>query len=208
MAIDKVEITSGNWAEDYVARNKQRFNNMLRDAFIAGFRKCAGLVRKRDVFDYTIHDVKQGLTLECAIARAKKKADQMEGAANDCNMGDPVEREMAYSNRACAADYYRLFEWLSELKERRDSMSEKKQIKRRRFCVMRKNRTEVWCGLARNFEFKPIDKIGDTAIKTYRSEAQARTGCSSWDRDFEIVSCVEILIIEETTHIDDKMLYG
>ena len=30
------------------------------------------------------------------------------------------------------------------------------KIERRRYVVMRKNRTEVWCGLANHFSFRPI----------------------------------------------------
>lgn len=46
MAIDKVDIASKNWAEDYLTKNGRRFNNMLRDAFITGFKKGASLSRK------------------------------------------------------------------------------------------------------------------------------------------------------------------
>lgn len=71
------------------------------------------------------------------------------------------------------------------------------KIERRRFVVMRKNRTEIWGGCANNFYFKPIDNIGEFAIKTYRSEKQAHT-CSSWDRDFEVVPVVETIISIDT----------
>lgn len=37
--IDNLEIVSANRAKEYMTRNSQRFNNMLRDAFVAGFRK-------------------------------------------------------------------------------------------------------------------------------------------------------------------------
>lgn len=30
------------------------------------------------------------------------------------------------------------------------------RIERKRYVVMRKNRTEVWCGLAKHFSFRPI----------------------------------------------------
>lgn len=53
------------------------------------------------------------------------------------------------------------------------------KIERRRYVVMRKNRTEVWCGLAKHFSFRPIADIKDVSVKTYRSEAQAYSGCSS-----------------------------
>lgn len=71
------------------------------------------------------------------------------------------------------------------------------RIERRRYVVMRRNRTEVWCGLAKNFSFRPISEIRDVSVKTYRSEAQARSGCSSWDRDFEVVPVIETIATEE-----------
>lgn len=43
------------------------------------------------------------------------------------------------------------------------------RIERKRYVVMRKNRTEVWCGLAKNFSFRPISGIKDVSVKTYRS---------------------------------------
>ena len=70
------------------------------------------------------------------------------------------------------------------------------RIERKRYVVMRRNRTEVWCGLSKNFSFRPISEIKDVSIKTYRSEAQA-SGCSSWNRDFEIVPVIEIIATEE-----------
>ena len=71
------------------------------------------------------------------------------------------------------------------------------RIERKRYVVMRKNRTEVWCGLAKAFSFRPISEIKDVSVKTYRSEAQARSGCSSWDRDFEVVPVIETIATEE-----------
>ena len=69
------------------------------------------------------------------------------------------------------------------------------KIERKRYVVMRKNRTEIWGGLAQHYEFRSIEDIGDFAIKTYRTEKQAHT-CSSWDRDFEVVPIVEIITDE------------
>lgn len=62
------------------------------------------------------------------------------------------------------------------------------RIERERWVIMRNNRTEIFCGLARNFTFKPIDNIGNTAIKTYRSKNTALSSFdSSWHRpDFEV----------------------
>lgn len=67
------------------------------------------------------------------------------------------------------------------------------KIQRNRFAVMRRNRTEIWCGLAREFPFKPVDQIGETSIKTYRTRKQAESGCSSRDRNFEVVPVVETI---------------
>ena len=73
------------------------------------------------------------------------------------------------------------------------------RIERKRYVVMRRNRTEVWCGLSKNFSFRPIPitEVKDVSVKTYRSEAQARSGCSSWDRDFEVVPVIEVIATEE-----------
>ena len=71
-------------------------------------------------------------------------------------------------------------------------------IERKRFVVMRKDRTEIWGGCARHYYFKPIDDVGDFAIKTYRTEKQALASCSSWDRDFEVVPIVETITDEST----------
>lgn len=69
------------------------------------------------------------------------------------------------------------------------------KIERKRYVVIRNNRTEIWCGLSKRFHFKPISDIGDVAIKTYRTKNQALSGCSSWDRDFEVVPAVETIEI-------------
>ena len=62
------------------------------------------------------------------------------------------------------------------------------RIERERWVIMRNNRTEIFCGLARNYQFKPINDIGNTAIKTYRSKNTALSSFeSSWYRpDFEV----------------------
>ena len=74
------------------------------------------------------------------------------------------------------------------------------KIQRKRWVIMRNNRTEIFCGLARNFNFKLVDDIGNTAIKTYLSENKALASFeSSWDGtpDFEF-EAVEITEIYET----------
>ena len=71
------------------------------------------------------------------------------------------------------------------------------KVQRKRYIVMRRNRTEVWCGLSKHFSFRKISEIKDVSVKTYRSEAQAKSGCSSWDRDFEVVPVMETIETEE-----------
>ena len=77
------------------------------------------------------------------------------------------------------------------------------RIERKRYVVMRKNRTEVWCGLAKHFSFRPTSEIRDVSVKTYRSEAQARSGCSSWDKDFEVVPVIETIATEEALTLEE-----
>lgn len=76
------------------------------------------------------------------------------------------------------------------------------KIERERWVIMRNNRTEIFCGLARNFKFKPVDNIGDTAIKTYLSRDKALASFErSWygPPDFE----VEAVRIKETYEVLD-----
>lgn len=62
------------------------------------------------------------------------------------------------------------------------------RIERERWVIMRNNFTEIFCGMARNYQFKPVDDVGNTAIKTYRSKNTALSSFeSSWHRpDFEV----------------------
>ena len=71
------------------------------------------------------------------------------------------------------------------------------KIERKRYVVMRRNRTEIWGGLAQHYRFRAVDDIGDYPIKTYRTEKQALSSCSSWDRDFEVVPIVETITDEK-----------
>lgn len=82
------------------------------------------------------------------------------------------------------------------------------RIERKRYVVMRKNRIEVWCGLAKHFSFRPISEIRDVSVKTYRSEAQARSGCSSWDKDFEVVPVIETIATEEALTLEELREMG
>lgn len=73
------------------------------------------------------------------------------------------------------------------------------RIERERWIITRNNRAEIFCGLARNYQFKPVNDIGNTAIKTYRSKNTALSSFeSSWYKpDFE-VEAVKIKEIYES----------
>lgn len=77
------------------------------------------------------------------------------------------------------------------------------KIERIRYAIMRNNRTEIWCGLARNFHFKKLEDIGKDSIKTYNSLTQAKSSCSSWVNDWEVVEVRET--IETTEPSSDKI---
>lgn len=65
--------------------------------------------------------------------------------------------------------------------------------------IMRNNRQEIFCGLARNYQFKPVDDVGNTSIKTYRSENTALSSFdSSWRKPNFEVEAVEIIETYET----------
>ena len=52
-------------------------------------------------------------------------------------------------------------------------------IARKRWVIIKDDK--IFCGLARNYKFKPINDIGDTAIKTYTSKKKAESSFeSSW----------------------------
>ena len=81
------------------------------------------------------------------------------------------------------------------------------RIKRTRYVVVN-NRNEIFCGLARHYEFKPIDNIGDTAIKTYLSEKKAKSSfLSSWhytkDETFENGTFRIVKVTEMVTEDED-----
>ena len=67
---------------------------------------------------------------------------------------------------------------------------------------MRNNRTEIYCGLARNYKIKPVDDIGDTPVKTYLSKNKALSSFKSswWMSDCE-VEAVEITETYESVEI-------
>lgn len=63
-------------------------------------------------------------------------------------------------------------------------------IERKRYVILTADKKEIFCGLAKHYQFKNIEDIGDTAIKTYLSEKKAKSSfLSSWwnvkENDFE-----------------------
>ena len=54
-------------------------------------------------------------------------------------------------------------------------------IARKRWVIIKDDK--IFCGLARNYKFKPINNIGDTAIKTYTTKKKAESSFESswWD---------------------------
>lgn len=68
-------------------------------------------------------------------------------------------------------------------------------IDRRRWVIIKDN--EIFCGLAQSYRFKPIDDIGDTAIKTYTSKKKAESSFkSSWSGGEELLKTGQAKAIE------------
>lgn len=57
----------------------------------------------------------------------------------------------------------------------------KLNIKRNRYVVMTADKKEIFAGLARNYRFVDVDKLGDTPVKSYLSEKKAMSSfLQSW----------------------------
>lgn len=84
-------------------------------------------------------------------------------------------------------------------------------IKRIRYVIVRTEDEAVFCGLARNYQFKTLDKLGDAEIKTYMSEAKAKASfLNSWwnsnQEDFEngTYKVVKVFQILEEAKIESE----
>lgn len=81
-------------------------------------------------------------------------------------------------------------------------------ITRIRYVVMTSDRKKIFCGLARNYQLKDIEDIGDTSIKTYLSERKAKSSfLSSWydseEEDFlDGGKYIVVKVIESITEIE------
>ena len=71
------------------------------------------------------------------------------------------------------------------------------KIERDRYIILRNNRSEILCGLSRQFHFKKIDEIANAAIKTYNSYKKAESALnywnSYWTQGCEIIPVVETI---------------
>ena len=79
------------------------------------------------------------------------------------------------------------------------------EIKRERWVIVKGN--EIFCGLARNYQFKPTDDIGNTAIKTYFSKNKAESSfLSSWRDGKNLLESGEakaVKVIESLISVDE-----
>ena len=78
-------------------------------------------------------------------------------------------------------------------------------ISRERYVVM-DSYGRIFCGLARTYEFKLINDIGNTAFKTYVSEKKAKSSfINSWygskEEDFENGTYKILRVVESLTFI-------
>jgi len=87
----------------------------------------------------------------------------------------------------------------------------KELINRERYVISRKqgNEIEYFCGLARHYDFKTVEEIGNSSIKTYMTQNKALSAYMSswWNAKTEDV---EILRVNERVEIleDDEKRQG
>lgn len=80
-------------------------------------------------------------------------------------------------------------------------------IERIRYIIRTKDEQKIFCGLAKHYQFKSIDDIGDIAIKTYVSEKKAKSSfLSSWydskPEDFDKNGKYKIIKVKESIITD------
>ena len=80
------------------------------------------------------------------------------------------------------------------------------EIIRERYVVVNE-KDQIFCGLARHYNFKPLDNIGDTAIKTYLSANKAKSSfLSSWEyskpEDFKTGKYKVVKVIESIKEVE------
>lgn len=74
------------------------------------------------------------------------------------------------------------------------------KITRKRWVIVKDDK--IFCGLARNYGFKPIDDIGNTAIKTYAGKQKAESSFEqSWSGGEELLKSGQAKAIEAIENI-------
>ena len=82
------------------------------------------------------------------------------------------------------------------------------KIQRERWVIIR-NETEIFCGLAKNYKFKPIDDIGDTAIKTYLGKNKAESSFEkSWGAGRDLIASGEAKAVKVIETIEGNIENG
>lgn len=79
------------------------------------------------------------------------------------------------------------------------------KIERERWVIVRGN--DIFCGLARHYKFKPIEDVGNTAIKTYLSKGKAESSfISSWCDGKKLLECGEakaVKVVESLVSVEE-----
>lgn len=76
------------------------------------------------------------------------------------------------------------------------------KIERKRYVIVRDGK-DIFCGLARNYDFNPICEIGNVAIKTYMSEKKAISSFNnSWYEDYD---GIRYKVVEVTESVIERL---
>lgn len=83
----------------------------------------------------------------------------------------------------------------------------KLHIQRYRWVIVR-DRKEIFCGLAQGYQFKAIDDVSGTAIKTYSSEKMARVGfLRSWHDAQELIDAGRVEFVEVIESLETQEFF-
>ena len=79
-------------------------------------------------------------------------------------------------------------------------------IKRKRYIILRTEDNSIFCGLARNYEFRKLDQLKNTPVKTYESYKKAKSSfLLSWwraeEKHFEDGTYKIIEVIESINEV-------
>ncbi len=78
-----------------------------------------------------------------------------------------------------------------------EKYNEHMEIKRKRYCIMRNNRSEVYCRSRLHYHFKAIENVRDDILRMNLTEEDAKASYHGSDKDVEIVPVIEKIIFEE-----------